>query len=176
MELKITKQTNEKECGVCVLTSLHNYYYNDNLDKTEVLNRCNISETGTTIFDLENCAKEVGLELESYEVLFNEFCNLKINKIFILLIQSNDGKHFVAAKKIKNGLLIFDSSYSKPKQISYKELEKIFLNVLILVDKKPNPLFKKIFTNISSLLMFDLKFVLLNIVIYCLCNVPKLCY
>lgn len=165
MGIEIVNQTNEQECGVCALMSLHNHFYKENIGKEQVLEQSHISEGGMTIFDLEALGKQLGLECESYEVKYSEFLNLKINNYFILLLATGNGStnHYVVARKQKTYIEIYDSCSSDVNKISYKQLEKMFLNVIVLVKKQPNKAFNKVFGKASTLLMFDLKFVLLNL-------------
>ena len=165
MGIEIINQTNEQECGVCALMSLHNHFYKENIGKEQVLEQSHISEGGMTIFDLEALGKQLGLECESYEVKYSEFLNLKINNYFILLLATGNGStnHYVVARKQKTYIEIYDSCSSDVNKVSYKQLEKMFLNVIVLVKKQPNKAFNKVFGKASTLLMFDLKFVLLNL-------------
>lgn len=164
MRINIVNQTNEQECGVCVLTALHNYFYKDPIDKEEVLDKSTISDSGMTIFDFESIGSQLGIECESYELKFVEFQNLKINGYFVLLLATHgSNNHYVIARKKKKYIEIYDSCSLDTTKLSYSELKKIFLNVLILVKKKPNKAFSKTFGNAKTLLMLDLKFVLLNL-------------
>ena len=164
MGIEIINQTNEQECGVCALMALHNHFYKESIGKEQVLEQSHISEEGMTIFDLEALGKQLGLECESYEVKYSEFLNLKINNYFILLLATgNATNHYVVARKQKKYIEIYDSCSSDVNKISYKQLEKMFLNVIVLVKKQPNKTFNKVFGKASTLLMFDLKFVLLNL-------------
>lgn len=164
MGLNIVIQTNEQECGVCALTALHNYFYKSNLSKEQALNNSVISDEGMTIFDFETLGHQLGIECESYEVKFAEFQNLKINNYFVLLLATNgSNNHYVVARKRKGYIEIYDSCSLKMNKITYNELKQVFLNVLILVKKKPNDIFQKIFSTHATLLMFDLKFVLINL-------------
>ncbi|XQP55884.1 MAG: cysteine peptidase family C39 domain-containing protein [Mycoplasmoidaceae bacterium] len=165
MGLKIVNQTNEQECGVCALTALHNFYYREQIDKEQVLEQSHISQEGMTIFDFEQLGKELGIDCESYEVKFSEFINLKINSYFVLLVMTQNGSsnHFVVARKKNNYVEVYDSCSMQILKLSYAELEKVYMNVVILVNKKPNQTFVKVFGSTKTLLMFDLKFVLLNL-------------
>ncbi|MCQ2956447.1 MAG: cysteine peptidase family C39 domain-containing protein [Mycoplasmoidaceae bacterium] len=164
MRINIVNQTNEQECGVCVLTALHNYFYKESIDKEIVLDKSNISDGGMTIFDFESIGSQLGIECESYELKFVEFQNLKINGYFVLLLATHgSNNHYVIAKKKKKYIEIYDSCSLDVTRLSYAELKKVFLNVLILVKRKPNKAFSKVFGNAKTLLMLDLKFVLLNL-------------
>ncbi|MCQ3915683.1 MAG: cysteine peptidase family C39 domain-containing protein [Mycoplasmoidaceae bacterium] len=162
--MKIVQQTNEQECGVCALVAIHNHIYNEFISKEQVLEVSNISDNGMTIFDFETLGHQLGLECESYELNFAEFKNLKINSYFVLLLAIHgSSSHYVIARKKKQYVEIYDSCSSKVNKLSYEDLNKVFLNVLILVKKHPHKAFTKIFTKATTLLMFDLKFVLLNL-------------
>jgi len=165
MKLQITNQTNEQECGICVITSLHNYFYNDGLPKEQVLDKSNVGTTGMTIFDFETLATKAGVECESYEVQWSEFLNLHINNYFVALVATKDGQsnHYVIVQKLKRRMVVYDSCSFDKKELSYEQFKNIFLNVIILVSKKPNKLFSKIFSNTKTILLFDIKFVLLNL-------------
>lgn len=167
MGINIVNQTNEQECGVCVLTALHNHYYDSVVQKEQALEQSHITEDGMTIFDFESLGSTLGLECESYEVKFSEFRSLKINNYFVLLLATNNGatNHYVIARKKKKYIEIYDSCSLKMNKISYEQLRQIFLNVVILVKKRPNKIFTKVFGKATTLLMFDLKFVLLNILL-----------
>lgn len=165
MGINIINQTNEQECGVCVITSLHNHFFKDPVEKQEVLEQSHISDTGMTIFDFEALASSLGLECESYETKYADFINLKINGYFVLLLATPSGSnnHYVIARKHKKYIEIYDSCSLEMNKLSYAELKKIFLNVIILVRKKATKTFKKVFGNTKTLLMFDLKFLLINL-------------
>lgn len=165
MGINIIIQTNEQECGVCVLTALHNHFYNKKLDKECILEESSISSNGMTIFDFESLGAKLGIECESYEAKFNEFINLKISGYFVMLLMTNSGgmNHYVIARKRKQYIEIYDSCSLQSTKMSYEQLKQIFLNVIILVKKKPNEIFNKLFNKASTLLMIDLKFILLNL-------------
>lgn len=168
MKLQIISQINEQECGVCAITSLHNYFYKHNqLTKEQVLDKSQISNLGMTLFDLEVLGQHVGLECESYEVKWAEFLNLKISGYFILLVATNDGQtnHYVIARKNKKQIEIFDSSSNQPIKLSYNDFKSMYLNVVVLVKKQPSKLFDKVFGKTKTLLIFDIKFVLINLLL-----------
>lgn len=164
MKMKIVQQTNELECGVCALVAIHNNIYNKFISKEQALEESNISSNGMTIFDFEELGHKLGLECESYELNFAEFTNLKINSYFVLLLSVHGTNgHYVIARKKQKYIEIYDSCSTKMNKLSYSDLQKVFLNVLILVKKCPNKAFIKTFSKATTLLMFDLKFVLLNL-------------
>ncbi|MBQ6970484.1 hypothetical protein IJQ19_02725 [bacterium] len=69
MKISITKQTNEQECGVCVVTTLVNYFHKTSfVKKSEVLNKANLTASGLSVYDFEMLANQYDLEVDSYEV------------------------------------------------------------------------------------------------------------
>lgn len=166
MKLTITQQTNEYECGVCAITSLHNYYYHQKICKEQVLNASHISNNGLTIFDFEVLAKKANLDCESYQINFSELINLKITKYFIALVTKNNvNNHFVICKKKAKYFIVCDSCSKSPIKISFESFEKIFSGVIILIVKQSNKLFTKTFGSIKSLVLLDLRFILLNLLL-----------
>lgn len=168
MGIVVINQTNEQECGVCVLTSLHNYFYkHDIIDKNNTLDLSNISKEGMSIFDFEVSANKLGLECESYEIKWSEFINLKINSYFVLLLSNYKGlsNHYVICKKKSRNIEIYDSCTNHKIEVSYSDLKKWFMNVIILVTKKPNKTFKTNFDSTKTLILLDLKFVIFNILL-----------
>lgn len=167
MKIQIVNQINEQECGVCALTSLHNYYYKeDQLKKEQVLDKSQIDNTGMAIIDFEVLGNKLGLECESYEIQWAEFLNLHINNYFVLLLSTaSTSNHYVVAKKIKRGIEIFDSCSSEKKILSFDKIKTMFTGIIILVNKQPGKLFDKTFGKASTLLLFDAKFVIFNLLL-----------
>lgn len=167
MKIQITSQINEQECGVCALTSLHNYFYkHDQLKKEKVLDKSEIDNNGMSIIDFEILGNKLGLECESYEVQWSEFLSLKINGYFVLLLSTGkSSNHYVIARKQKKGLQIIDSCSNEIKSITYDKLKTMFTGILILVNKKPSDLFNKTFGKATTLLLFDVRFVLFNLLL-----------
>ena len=50
--MKITKQDNTSECGICVINSFIKYYFNKDI-KNELLNTANITHNGLSILEFE---------------------------------------------------------------------------------------------------------------------------
>ena len=166
MKLTITQQINEYECGVCAITSLHNYYYHQKISKEQVLNASNINSNGLTIFDFEVLAKKTNLNCESYQINFSELINLKITKYFVALVtKNNTSNHFIICKKKAKYFVVFDSCSKSPIKINFKSFEKMFAGIIIFISKQPNKLFTKTFGNVKTLLLLDLKFILLNLLL-----------
>ena len=169
VRINITKQTNEQECGVCVITTLANYFNKINvIKKQDVLEKAKISTSGLTIYDFEILAKKYDLEIDSFEVKWEEFKDLKHKTPLVCLVKKDDNSnHYIIIVKHQKYLKIYDSCYYKPTKMSYHDFKKIFCNVLIFVRLKKNlTKAKKIFFNKKiSLFSYDLKFILISIFI-----------
>ncbi len=166
MKLTVTQQTNEYECGVCAITSIYNYYYHQKISKEHVLNVSHINDNGLSIFDFEVLAKKFNLDCESYQTNFSELINLKISKYFIALVTKDSiNNHFVICKKKSKYFIVFDSCSKAPIKMEFKKFEKIFAGIIIFIAKQSNNLFTKKIVNVKTLLLLDLKFILLNLLI-----------
>lgn len=131
--MKVTKQSNPNECGVCVINSLLHYFYRFD-DKQAVLDYAQLHHQGLSLFEFESTCCHFRLSALSYELTFNEFKHLKLNGYFVLLLNRLDANHYVIGKKHHNGVEIFDSSLGKY-FLTYDELEKVFVGILIKVKK-----------------------------------------
>ena len=167
--INITQQTNKYECGVCVLTSLYNYYYHfEKITKQQILDKASINENGLTIFDFEILANKFNLETDSYEINWNEFEDLKINYPFVCLIKSKfENNHYVIVVKNKKYILVYDSCYFKPKRYSYANFRDVFCNVLIFI-RKQQKFVKKIKVFKKNIFFdWDYKFFLISFFLAC---------
>lgn len=149
--MKVEYQSNDYECGICVLTSIYNYLFDDKITKNELLEKYNITNIGTSIHDLEVYSKELGISIESYKISYDEFCKLTFDEYFITTIsnEESDIYHFVIAKKTNNGIKIFDSINGKY-LISFEDFEHIFSGYFLIFSKindfsnKPEFIFENI--------------------------------
>ena len=167
-KINITQQTNKYECGVCVLTTLYNYYYSKQISKQQILDKASIKENGLTIFDFEILANKFNLETDSYEINWQEFEDLKINYPFVCLIKSKfENNHYVIVVKSKKYILVYDSCYFKPKRYSYVNFRGVFCNVLILI-KKQQKFVKKIKVFRKNIFFdWDYKFFFISFFLVC---------
>lgn len=168
MGIEITNQNNEQECGVCVITSLHNYYFpQDSFEKQTLLDMSHITQYGLSIFDFEVLCKQVKLNCETYQLNWDEFLQLKINNYFVLLLANNDGyNHYVIAKKKRKTIEIYDSTSCSSKQYKYDEIKPMFLGVLMLINKVKDSKSAKDINSHKSLLLINTKQILLSIILY----------
>lgn len=167
MKISITKQTNEQECGVCVVTTLVNYFHKTSfVKKSEVLNKANLTASGLSVYDFEMLANQYDLEVDSYEVKWEEFKDLQYKRPIVCLIKKDHAfAHYVIIVKHSKYIIMFDSCYYKSIKVSYGDFQKVFCDVLVFVRLKKN--FTKAskinFQQKTTLFSYDLRFVLLSI-------------
>ena len=138
MDLNITTQEKMNECGVCVINSLNKFYFPEsNLGKEKILEEINLGPNGMSIYDLEILGSKFGLEIETYESNFKEFCDINYNDFFITGIKTEIGYHFVIVKKVGNKFQFYDSYKGKFKLIK-DDFEKIYSGFFMTVKKKDN--------------------------------------
>ena len=131
--MNITKQITENECGICVINSFIDHFYKYS-DKNRLLSEANITQNGINIIEFENICLNNGLLADTYEATIEDIRQLKSNSYFVIMINSNNCNHYVIAKKYENFIKIFDSDKGIY-NLTYSELENIFLCVLIIVTK-----------------------------------------
>ncbi len=131
--MEITKQSSINECGVCVINSFVKHFYKYS-SKEKILNEANISENGLSIYDFENLGQKFGLYIESYESEWAEFCNLRNNQFYGMLIHKNELMHYVIVFKKKESIIIYDSDSGKY-ELKYAEFKKDFANIIFQVSK-----------------------------------------
>jgi ABC-type bacteriocin/lantibiotic exporter with double-glycine peptidase domain len=61
------RQKSLNECGVCVLASLVEHFYNRKC-KDEIMNEACINQDGLSLFDFEMLAQKYGIFAETYEL------------------------------------------------------------------------------------------------------------
>lgn len=132
--IKITEQTFENECGICVAKSLIKFFHNINISKEELYNNVDITKDGISIFALENLLNKYNIRAESYECSFDELIKSYNKEIFITLIHNENGLHYVLCKIIKKKILIFDSAKGK-NELDFEQFKSIFQNIVIFCYK-----------------------------------------
>lgn len=155
--MKVTKQNSINECGVCVINSFVNHYYKWS-NKEKILNEANLDGNGLSIYDFENLGQKFGLYIESYECEWAEFCSLKNNCYYGLLIRKNELMHYVIIFKTKTHIVMFDSDSGKY-ELKYNELKKDFSNIVFQISKsKTNIKYTKQKIDLQSI---DFKFLII---------------
>jgi ABC-type bacteriocin/lantibiotic exporter with double-glycine peptidase domain len=132
--MTITSQNNVNECGICVINSLHNYFYHDNI-KNQLLNDANFNTNGISILEFERLCSKHSIITETYEINIDELKNMQIKNYFVLILNTNNFLHYVIAKKIKNNKIIILDSLNGEYEITYDKLKEIFSNIIIFAKK-----------------------------------------
>lgn len=136
--IKIVKQKYPNECGVCVLTSFHNYYFKDRqIEKSKVINIANLKKQGISIYDLEILGEKLNLILDTYECEYDEFHEYKINDFFVLALNQKFGYHYVIAKKTEQFITIYDTN-DQIKKYTFEEFKDLYAGFFIIVTPKQN--------------------------------------
>lgn len=160
--MQVTKQQSLNECGVCVINSFVKHFYKCS-DKLKILNEANITNHGLSIFDFENLGQKFGLYIESYECEWSEFCSLKNNHYYALLIQKNDLMHYIIIYKTRQEIVVYDSDSGKY-QLLYNQFKKYFAGIVFEVSKsKVKIKYDKQKINLYSI---DLKFLLICLLLH----------
>lgn len=172
--LKINFQMNNNDCGVCVLVSLINYFHKTNISYEQLLQESDLSKNGLTIYDLEIIANQHGINLESYNISFEEFEKYENKKYFILVLNKDEGLHYVIARKYKEFIEIFCSVNGNYK-ISYHELKQEWCGILIECSKntfksKKISINKNIFDQINWKNFFFVNFFNILILVFVIFN------
>ena len=135
--MNINIQHDWKDCGLYCLESFHNYYYGNDVDISELKSTTNYGNKGINILELNTTANNIGLKLESYKLTMEELIAYKNKKPFIALIKSEEYSHYVIIyKKNKDNIYLLDPAKGKYK-ISREKFEKLFLGIILLVEKTP---------------------------------------
>lgn len=160
--MQVTKQQSQNECGVCVINSYVQHFYKHS-DKTKILNSANINENGLSVFDFENLGAKFGLFIESYQCEWAEFCDLKNNTYYALLVNKGANMHYLIVYKTKKYLEVYDSLSGKY-QTTYKEFEKDFAGIIFQITKSKTKIkYNKKKIDLQSI---DLKYLLINLLIH----------
>lgn len=131
--MDITYQNHENHCGVCVINSLVRYYYG-NSNFNQILTDANVTDKGLSIFEFESLSFKYGILAEAYEANINELKHLDIKDYFVIVIYNNNNNHFAIAKKVNKGIKIFDSARGEY-ILNYQQLNKVFANIIIKLNK-----------------------------------------
>lgn len=149
--MKVNIQENNVECGICVLKSIYEYTYKDEIEKSQILGGQKIND-GLSIYDMETLANKINIQLESYKIEFDKFKDLKINQYFITIFKNEFGNHYVICKKNKTNYLIFDSIKGKY-ELDNSTFEKLFHEVIIFFKAKQ---VKENLQEIKNIKIFDI--------------------
>ena len=131
-------QTDEKDCGLIVLTSFFKKYYKKKLNINILKSKVNYSENGISIFSLTNLGEKIGLTLEALQGDFSSFLSLNIDKEIIALILDNNYYHYVIIEnKDEEYVYLLDPAKGKIK-LKLNDFKNKYLNIIITVNKNGN--------------------------------------
>lgn len=169
--MEIIKQELYNECGICCANMLINYYSKNNKNlKNELLSLCNLTKFGLSILEFEVLCNKYKINVDTYQMEWNELINLKTNKPIVLVIDNGGIYHYVIGM-VKNKILtIYDPNNLKFKVSSKEQLPNwIGIACLTSCSKIIFPNFKinySIWKNINFL--YTSLFIFLNISWFCL--------
>ena len=131
-------QTDEKDCGLIVLTSFFKKYYRKKLNINILKSKVNYSENGINIFSLTNLGEKIGLTLEALQGDFSSFLSLNIDEEIIVLILDNNYYHYVIIEnKDEEYVYLLDPAKGKIK-LKLNDFKNKYLNIIITVNKNGN--------------------------------------
>ena len=131
-------QTDEKDCGLIVLTSFFKKYYRKKLNINILKSKVNYSENGINIFSLTNLGEKIGLTLEALQGDFSSFLSLNIDEEIIALILDNNYYHYVIIEnKDEEYVYLLDPAKGKIK-LKLNDFKNKYLNIIITVNKNGN--------------------------------------
>lgn len=131
-------QTDEKDCGLIVLTSFFKKYYRKKLNINILKSKVNYSENGINIFSLTNLGEKIGLNLEALQGDFSSFLSLNIDEEIIALILDNNYYHYVIIEnKDEEYVYLLDPAKGKIK-LKLNDFKNKYLNIIITVNKNGN--------------------------------------
>ena len=131
-------QTDEKDCGLIVLTSFFKKYYRKKLNINILKSKVNYSENGINIFSLTNLGEKIGLTLEALQGDFSSFLSLNIDEEIIALILDNNYYHYVIIEnKDEEYVYLLDPAKGKIK-LKLNDFKNKYLNIIITVNKNNN--------------------------------------
>lgn len=131
-------QTDEKDCGLIVLTSFFKKYYKKKLNINILKSKVNYSKNGISIFSLTNLGEKIGLTLEALQGDFSSFLSLNIDEEIIALILDNNYYHYVIIEnKDEEYVYLLDPAKGKIK-LKLNDFKNKYLNIIITVNKNGN--------------------------------------
>ncbi|MBR2651469.1 hypothetical protein IKD48_01485 [bacterium] len=142
--MEIIKQESYNECGICCANMLINFYSKNNKNlKHELLGLCNLTKYGLSILEFEVLCSKYKINIDSYQMSWDELINLKTSRPIVLIIDNNGINHYVIAK-IKNKILtVYDPNNLKFKVYSSEQLSNwIGIACLTSCEKISFPTFK----------------------------------
>ena len=131
-------QTDEKDCGLIVLTSFFKKHYKKKLNINILKSKASYSENGISVFSLTNLGEKIGLTLEALQGDFSSFLSLNIDEEIIALILDNNYYHYVIIEnKDEEYVYLLDPAKGKIK-LKLNDFKNKYLNIIITVNKNGN--------------------------------------
>ena len=137
----IVPQKLDLSCGAASLATILNYYYNDTVDETEIIevmlesgDRAKIAEKGFSLLDLKRYAERNDYMANGYRAEVENLRDLNIPGI--ILLNSRKYNHFVVLKGIKGRKVYVADPASGNRSMSVKDFEKEWNGVIFLVVNK----------------------------------------
>ena len=131
-------QTDEKDCGLIVLTSFFKKYYKKKLNINILKSKASYLENGISVFSLTNLGEKIGLTLEALQGDFSSFLSLNIDEEIIALILDNNYYHYVIIEnKDEEYVYLLDPAKGKIK-LKLNDFKNKYLNIIITVNKNGN--------------------------------------
>jgi ABC-type bacteriocin/lantibiotic exporter with double-glycine peptidase domain len=133
--MNINLQHDWKDCGLYCLESFYEYYYQDQLDISQLKSITTYGNRGINILELNQTANKIGLKIESYKLDKIELMAYKNKKPFIALINNDGYSHYIIIyKKNKSTYFILDPAKGRYK-LSIQAFNNIFTGIILLVEK-----------------------------------------
>lgn len=154
-----------KDCGsACLLSVIR--YYGGNVPREELLKLTNTTKEGTTFYDLQQAAYEIGLSSKGYKVDNNQISELKTP--FISQVIINNYFHFVVVYKIKKDIVtIMDPAKGivKIKLSDYLNIATCYIMLFTPYKKLPKYNETNYLKEVIIIVIKTNKFLLINLIL-----------
>lgn len=133
--MRYVKQEGIRDCGITCLYNIIRYYKgNVSIEKLRELTHTN--ENGTSIYNLIEASKSLGLQAKAYRCNLNDLSNMKFP--IIAYLKLNNYYHFVIIKDIElDNISIFDPIKGDV-NYSIDEFTNVWQNIIITFKKDGN--------------------------------------
>ncbi|WP_406615615.1 Mbov_0121 family peptidase domain-containing ABC transporter [Mycoplasmopsis hyopharyngis] len=137
--MKIGKQQDVRDCGLIVIQSFINYYFDKWVDIDFLKMQASYGPNGISLKNLEDIANKNNLNFDACEGDLESLIGLKNKELpIMILILENGIHHYVILKKIsKKEVLILDPAQGE-RIIELNYLKEIYQNVAAFISKKSN--------------------------------------
>ncbi|MGL5308511.1 MAG: Mbov_0121 family peptidase domain-containing ABC transporter [Metamycoplasmataceae bacterium] len=128
-------QNDSLDCGLVVIQTLHNYYYDNWIAINKLKEKVNYGPAGLNLLEISNLGNDYGLLLESFEGDFESLIGLEISEPIVTIINQDGINHYVIITKIKNNKIHYYDPVFGKNILDFSAFSKIFQNILIVVSK-----------------------------------------